>query len=186
MLNSKDKTPQRSTDRQPESPAGNSHLIVEFKKVSQVAIVVRNLRSSMKRYWEELGVGPWKVWAFGPSNLADMTLHGKPGDYSFKVGMAYVGDVSIELIEPLQGESIFREFLDKKGEGIHHLKCSSQDAERIVEQFKKNGGEVLQSAKIGDASFHYLDTESKLGFILELATGRALRDRPPDEVYPPQ
>jgi len=161
-------------------------LIVEFSKVSQVALVVRNLRESMRHYWEALGVGPWPVWAFDSSNLADMTPHGKPGDYSFRVGMAYVGDVSIELVEPLQGESIFKEFLNRKGEGIHHLKCSSQDAERIVEQFKKKGGKVLQSAKIGDAAFHYLDTESELGFILELATGRALRDRPPDEVYPPQ
>lgn len=161
-------------------------MIAHFDKFSQVAIVVRDLRTSMKHYWEELEIGPWKVWTFNSSNLTDMTLHGKPCDYSFRVGMAYVGDVSIELVEPLQGESIFKEFLNRKGEGVHHLKYSSQDAERIVEQFKRRGGKVLQSAKIGDAAFHYLDTESELGFILELATGRALRDRPPDEVYPPQ
>ena len=99
---------------------------------------------------------------------------------------ASIGPYRIELVSPVQGNPLYVDFLREKGEGIHHLKCSSQDAERIVEQFKRNGGEVLQSARIGDASFHYLDTESKLGFILELATGRALRDRPPDEVYPSQ
>ena len=160
-------------------------MIVHFDKFSQVAIVVRDLRASMKHFWEELGVGPWKVWKFSSQNLTDMTLHGNPAEHSFIVGMAYVGDVSIELVQPLEGESIFKEFLDRKGEGIHHLKCSSQDAESIVEKFKKCGGNVLQSARIGDAAFHYLDTESRLGFILELATGRALRYRPPDEVYPP-
>jgi hypothetical protein len=160
-------------------------MIVYFDKFSQVAIVVRDLRASMKHFWEELGVGPWKIWRFSSQNLTDMTLHGKPAEYSFIVGMAYVGDVSIELVQPLEGESIFKEFLDKKGEGIHHLKCTSQDAESIVEKFKEGGGKILQSARIGDAAFHYLDTESKLGFILELATGKALRNRPPDEVYPP-
>ncbi len=164
----------------------NRRMIVHFNKFSQVAIVVRDLRASMKHFWEELGVGPWKVWTFSSANLTDMTFHGKPAEYSFMVGMGYVGDVSVELVQPLEGESIFREFLDRKGEGVHHLKCTSQDAESIVEKFKTNGGKVLQSARIGDAAFHYLDTESKLGFILELATGRALRDRPPDEVYPPQ
>jgi methylmalonyl-CoA/ethylmalonyl-CoA epimerase len=159
-------------------------MIVRFDKFSQAAIVVRDLKASTKHFWEELGVGPWKIWRFDSSNLTDMTLHGNPAEYSFIVGMAYVGDVSIELVQPLEGESIFKEFLNKKGEGIHHLKYSSQEAERIVEQFKKRGGKVLQSARIGDAAFHYLDTESKLGFILEVATGRALRDRPPDEVYP--
>lgn len=160
-------------------------MIVEFNKLSQVALVVRDLRASMKHFWEELGVGPWKIWTFDSRNLADMTLHGKPGEYSFKVGVAYIGEISIELVQPLDGESIFKEFLDKRGEGIHHLKCSSENAEAIVETFKKNGGKVLQSARIGDAAFHYLDTQSKLGFILELATGRALRNRPPDEMYPP-
>ena len=159
-------------------------MIEEFNKFSQVAIVVKDLRASMKHFWEELRVGPWKIWRFGSQNLTDMTLHGKPAEYSFIVGMAYVGDVSMELVQPLEGESIFREFLDSKGEGIHHLKCTSPDAEIVVENFKKGGGRVLQSARIGDAAFHYLDTEPTLGFILELATGRALRDRPPDEVYP--
>jgi len=159
-------------------------MIVEFNKFSQVAIVVKDLSASMKHFWEELRVGPWKIWRFDSQNLTDMSLHGKPAEYSFIVGMAYVGDVSIELVQPLEGESIFREFLDSKGEGIHHLKCTSPDAEVVVENFKKGGGRVLQSARIGDAAFHYLDTEPTLGFILELATGRALRDRPPDEVYP--
>jgi hypothetical protein len=160
-------------------------MIVEFNKLSQVAIVVRDLKVSMKHFWEELGVGPWKVWRFGPHNLTDMTLRGQPAEYSFIVGMAYVGDVSIELVQHLEGNSIFREFLTKKGEGVHHLKCTSPDAESIVQRFTQEGGKVLQSARIGGAAFHYLDTESKLGIILELATGRALRDRPPDEVYPP-
>ncbi|MGB9023739.1 MAG: VOC family protein, partial [Candidatus Bathyarchaeia archaeon] len=104
-------------------------MIVYFDKFSQVAIVVRDLMASMKHFWEELGVGPWKIWRFSSENLTDMILHGKPAEYSFIVGMAYVGDVSIELVQPLEGESIFKEFLDKKGEGIHHLKCASQDAE---------------------------------------------------------
>lgn len=160
-------------------------MIVEFNRLSQVALVVRDLRVSMKHFWEELGVGPWKIWTFNSQNLDDMTLHGKPSEYSFKVGVAYLGDISIELVQPLSGESIFKEFLDTRGEGIHHLKCSSENAEALVQTFKKNGGKVLQSARIGDAAFHYLDTESELGFILELATGRALRDRPPEEVYPP-
>lgn len=159
-------------------------MIVEFNRLSQVAVVVRDLRASMKHFWEEIRVGPWRIWKFDSQNLTDMTLHGRPAEYSFIVGMAYVGDVSIELVQPLDGESIFREFLESRGEGIHHLKCTSQEAESIVERFKKAGGKVLQSARIGDAAFHYLDTESTLGFILELATGRALRDRPPDEVYP--
>jgi len=157
-------------------------LIVKYDKVSQVAIVVRDLRKSMTHYWEELGIGPWKIWNFTPSNTREMTLHGKPDKHSFRIAEAMVGDLSVELIEHLEGKTIYKEFLDKKGEGLHHLKYTVQNPKVIVEKFKKAGIEVTQSGKVGKGSYYYLDTESKLGFIIELATGEPARS--PDEIYP--
>jgi 4-hydroxyphenylpyruvate dioxygenase-like putative hemolysin len=99
--------------------------------------------------------------------------------------MSKVGDVQIELVQPLEGNSIFKEFLEKRGEGIHHLKYTVSDPEQVLERLRKEGIEILQSGKLGQGAFYYLDTESRLGFILELATGQALKLRPPDEIYPP-
>ncbi|MEM1563303.1 MAG: VOC family protein [Candidatus Bathyarchaeia archaeon] len=157
-------------------------MIFKFDKVSQVAIVVRNLEEAMKRYWEDMGIGPWKVWYFNPSNTRDMTFRGKPSQHAFRIAEAMVGDVSIELIEPLEGETTYKEFLDKKGEGLHHIKYTTDNPEEILEKFRKLGIEVIQSGRVGQGSYHYLDTESRFGFILELATGQP--DRPPDEIYP--
>lgn len=159
-------------------------MILKFDKVSQIAIVVRDVKASVKRYWEELGVGPWNIWDLDHRSMSEMTLRGKPGSYSFRVAMTTIGDVAIELVQPLEGHSIFKEFLDRKGEGLHHLKYKMEDTDSTLHEFTKKGGRVLQSARIGDSSFYYLDTESKLGFVLELSTGRALAARTPDEVYP--
>jgi hypothetical protein len=70
-------------------------MIIKFDKVTQVAIVVKDLYESMKRYWEDLGIGPWKVWNFNPSNTREMTYRGKPSKHSFRIAEAMVGDVSI-------------------------------------------------------------------------------------------
>ena len=84
----------------------------------------------------------------------------------------------------MEGETIYKEFLDKKGEGLHHIKYTAENPEETIEKFKKAGINVIQSGKVGTGSYHYFDTENKLGFILEMATGQP--DRPPDEIYPPE
>jgi len=157
-------------------------MLFKFDKLSQVAIVVKDLREAMKRYWEDMGIGPWKIWYFDPSNTRDMTFRGKPSKHAFRIAEAMVGDISIELIEPLEGETTYKEFLDKKGEGLHHIKYTTDKPEVILEKFKKLGIGVIQSGRVGQGSYHYLDTESRFGFILELATGQP--DRPPDEIFP--
>ncbi|MBS7654511.1 VOC family protein [Candidatus Bathyarchaeota archaeon] len=159
-------------------------MFFRFDKISQVALVVKDLHKSIKSLWEDLGIGPWKIWTLTPENT-ETILHGRRCKSSFRVGIAKIGDISFELVQPFGGESIVQEFLDKRGEGLHHLKYAVENPETILENFKKEGVLILQSGKIGDSSFYYLDTESKFGFILELSTGQALRMKPPDELYPP-
>ena len=154
-------------------------------KVSQIAIVARDVRGSVKRFWEDLGVGPWSMWDLDRRTMSEMTLYGKPADYSFRVAMTTIGEVQIELVQPLEGRSIFSEFLANRGGGLHHLKYKTPEMEAVVDEFKRNGGRILQSARIGAGHFYYLDTEEELGVILELSSGKALGAKPPDQVYPP-
>jgi len=160
-------------------------LIVQFDKLSQVALVVKDVQTSARNYWDQLGVGPWKIWDLGPQCMTEMTLRGKPARYSFRVAVTYVGDVAFELVQPIEGESIFKEFFDEHGEGLHHLKYSPKNPEEVLNDFKMKGGLILQSARLPEGAFYYLDTKSELGFTMELSTGRALRNRPPDAVFPP-
>jgi hypothetical protein len=93
-----------------------------------------------------------------------------------------VEDVSVELIEHMKGETIYKEFLEKHAGGLHHLKYIAADPEGILEEFKKEGIDVLQSGRVGKCSYYYLDTQSRLGFILEVCIGQP--DRPPDRIFP--
>src|SRR5262245_52866182 len=47
-----------------------------FTKVVQVAMVVNDVEASVRRYWDDLGIGPWKLYTLGPANTSNMTFHG--------------------------------------------------------------------------------------------------------------
>ena len=51
-----------------------------------------------------------------------MTYHGKPADFSAKFCFADMGNVELEIIQPISGKSVWFDFLEKHGEGIHHIK----------------------------------------------------------------
>ena len=94
-----------------------------------------------------------------------------------------VGDLCVELIEHLEGETIYKEFLDKRGEGLHHIQYMTNEIEEALEKFRKAGIGIMQSGKVEKDSYYYLDTESRFGIIVELATNFGFI--PPERTFPP-
>jgi len=92
-------------------------LPFQVTAVSQVGFVVRDLDKAMAAYWR-VGVGPWRVYTYGAPLVKDITYRGKPGNWRFLIALASLGaGFSLELIQPLSGESIYSEFLEHHGEG---------------------------------------------------------------------
>ncbi len=89
------------------------------------------------------------------------------------VAMGKIGTGMLELLESERGETIYKEFLDKHGEGVHHIGFFvDQDHDRacnalIDEGFPHTqGGPILGENR--DGRFDYFDTEKKLGTTIEL------------------
>ncbi|MDP6100133.1 MAG: VOC family protein [Dehalococcoidia bacterium] len=139
---------------------------VAVKEVLQVCVVVKDVEQTTENYQRVVGIGPWKVFTVGPPTLSG-TLRGKPEAYSMKIALARVGDIAWELIEPLEGPSIYREFLEQKGEGLHHIKFAVDDHDKSVAEFAGHGIGVLMGGAMESRGYSYMDTESVLGFILE-------------------
>jgi methylmalonyl-CoA epimerase len=71
------------------------------------------------------------------------------GDGTLKVSMVKVGEVSIELIEPIGNEGVMAKFLEKRGEGLHHICYEVDDIHSAVSSLKESGMEVLGEPKPG-------------------------------------
>ena len=121
---------------------------VKLDSIDQIAVVVRDLDAAMSRYAKELGIGPWDVYTYGPQRLWKMTYRGVEQPYAMKLGLAFVGPTMYELIEPLdQGATIYQEFLDERGEGLHHLGYYVADIDDAIAEMEARGYPVLQSGR---------------------------------------
>ena len=56
-----------------------------------------------------------------------------------------MGGIGLELIQPLKGRSVYGEFLEKKGEGIHHLAFMVEDLDAEIADMEKRGFKVVQT-----------------------------------------
>lgn len=156
--------------------------------ISQIAIVVEDVEAALERYHRSLGWGPWNVYRHEPPMLHDTYLRGEPTKYSMIGAEAHVGPIVVELLQPLEGPSIYREWLDEKGEGLHHIACmrpTPEASDQMKERFAAAGAAPLMGGRIGETiEFYYLDTGPLLKVIVESGTGHAV-ELQPAYVYPP-
>jgi hypothetical protein len=147
--------------------------IVKVSELFQVGIVVRDLEKSKKDYQRLMGIASWREFEMDSSTV-EMTYRGKPTQHSFKAAFTMLGPLMIELLEPLEGEGTYRDFLEEHGEGIHHLGHARFDnLDEAVKALEDAGFPCIETG--GDpAGFHkwaYVDTTKSLGYILELSSG---------------
>jgi methylmalonyl-CoA/ethylmalonyl-CoA epimerase len=149
--------------------AESTRPIVKVSGLHQVGIVVRDLEDSMKHYESIFGIGSWQVITVDPSILSDMTYHGRPVQYTFRVALATVGQIELELLQPVEGENIYSDFLKEHGEGLHHLGHVKVDnLDEAVQALEKDGFACLQSGRYPGGAYAYMDMVKPLGYIIEL------------------
>ena len=118
---------------------------LDASQLHQVCVVVRDLEKSMEHYQNTLGIGPWEVSEWDDSNISEMTYHGRPARHRFRVALTMVGPMQLELIQPLEGENLYSDFLKEHGEGLHHLGHVMVDnTSEAIPALEKEGFRCLQ------------------------------------------
>jgi methylmalonyl-CoA/ethylmalonyl-CoA epimerase len=150
-------------------------------RITQVAVVVRNLRKTMEAYHKLMGWGPWSVYEHKSPVLHHTMLHGKEVPYSMLGAEVHCDPIDFELLEPLDGPSIYKEFLEERGEGLHHVSVVSprEDVHAALNEFRRQGVEVAMSGRLGDnIEFYYMDTQPVLKMVAETVSGHAISMKP--------
>ena len=136
---------------------------IKVSELYQAAVVVHDLEQSIERYRSTLGIGPWKVVDVDSADLATATYHGRPAQYKFRAALAMAGPMQLELIQPVEGDSIFRDFLAEHGEGLHHLgHIRVNDLAGSIQALEEVGFPCLQSGSVPGAGYAYIDTVKAL------------------------
>lgn len=154
-------------------------------KVMQVCVVVRDLDQTIRQYYELAGIGPWSVWT---PQLENMRIRGATARYSMKLALAWTENFMWEVIQPLEGPSIYQEFLDERGEGMHHvlIEASNYRYEQLIADAGARGCPALMEGTWGETDFAYLDTQEALGMLIEVRRrGPNFIGRPKPDYYFP-
>ena len=127
-------------------------------KIDHIAIAVNDLESAMKQYQEALGVKDVEFETVETEGV--------------KVGILHLENGRIELMEPTNDSSPIKKFLEKKGEGLHHMALETDDIEGEVTRMEGCGIQFLGKVRPGSAGTKviFIHPKSLRGVLAELCS----------------
>ena len=136
-----------------------------FAQLHHISVIVRDIDAAVT-FYESIGIGPFK--SYPPiKEYVKIDVPDKEGFHNLTIKCAQIGAVELQLIQPGTGQSLYKDFLDKKGEGVYHLGFVVDDIEKSGVEVKAMGLGVISSGRRENGSgFSYLDTVDKAGVTL--------------------
>jgi methylmalonyl-CoA/ethylmalonyl-CoA epimerase len=129
-----------------------------IEKIHHIGIAVRSLDDALKFYRD----------TFGLHLQAEATIE----DQGVKAVLLSIGQSEIELLEPTRPDSAVGRFLERKGEGLHHICFQTPDVDAELDSLKQKGVELVdQQPRRGIAGMIcFLHPKASKGVLVELAT----------------
>ena len=128
-----------------------------IKKIDHIGVAVKNLNEAMKLYRESLGLE-----IEGTEEVKEQRV---------KVAFIPVGETRIELIESTDPNGIIAKFIERRGEGIHHIALEVDHIEGVLQKLKEKGVQLIdEKPRIGvhKMKIAFLHPRSTNGVLLEL------------------
>lgn len=147
---------------------GSKDAVLASKTVTQVAVIVKDIDKVRTAWADILGIEPPSVSIAEGHSSRPTKYRGRSSDAKAKLAFITMDNLQIELIQPLGGNSTWQEFLDKNGEGIHHIAFSVKNIEGVEKQFELKGIPTVQTGGWDGGAYSYIDASGKLGCMLEL------------------
>ena len=139
-----------------------------LSNVRHIGLIVRDIDKAIAHF-QSLGIGP-----FEPLKviITRREVQGKPvtiDSVKVKVRTAQMGDMQLELIEPDEGKSPWREFLETRGDGIEHLGFFVDDIDRETARMEEKGFKILRRGGFQNGGGNsFIDTSQAVGINMEL------------------
>ena len=142
----------------------NNEGLTSSWKILQIGMVVKDMGQAVESL-SAFGFGPFDTKELPPGGK--LVSKSQPGRARVDLLRTMLGDIELELCQPVSGQSTHQEYLDSKGEGIHHVLFEVQDLNAELDRFTKHGAKVLLHITFDGGGLAYVDLNT-CGFIVEL------------------
>ncbi len=136
--------------------------------ICQVGMVVRDIEKTASAYADVFGVPVPPVLLTDEEKVSHVRYRGRPTAGRAKLAFFPMGAVSLELIEPVGGPSTWREFLDRHGEGVHHIAFMVKGMDGVLAYLDGKRLPAVQRGDYKGGRYAYVDAEGPLKIALEL------------------
>jgi methylmalonyl-CoA/ethylmalonyl-CoA epimerase len=137
---------------------------IQLTNLSHVGIAVKDADKTLEFLSSIWNIGkPMDVTVYTPSE--EDLMYGE--QFTAKLVQVKFGPLNLELLEPIEGNSIWKQFIDEKGEGIHHIALGVSNYDEVCQQFKDGGHELLIEAVFHGERWCYFATAPG-GMIIEI------------------
>jgi methylmalonyl-CoA/ethylmalonyl-CoA epimerase len=128
-----------------------------IKKIDHIAIVVKDIDKAIKGYEEMFGFKKISKMEFGGGEAI--------------VAIIKVGDINLELFQPVKAGTAFDKFLKENGGGLHHISFLTDDILKEIKNIKAKGKKMTHNEPIElpDAKIAFVDAASAENVSIELA-----------------
>lgn len=149
-----------------------------FTNPIQIGLIVKDLDTLFANLEEVLGIekSDFRIASFPPEGHEDILrlYHGEPEKFTAKFCFLNWGNIELELIQPLEGNTVWKDYLENtpNGLGLHHIKFMTDHQEPVKEYFDSKGIEMVTCGEgVGPNAgriWAFYDTFKKLGFDIEV------------------
>ncbi|GGJ14148.1 lactoylglutathione lyase [Alicyclobacillus cellulosilyticus] len=136
--------------------------------VTQIGIIVRDIEKTSQAFADFFGVEKPKWFLTDTIDKTQATYRGEPCYGRAKLAFFKLGNLDIELIEPDEHPSTWREFLDQHGEGVHHIAFVIQGMQEKITLLAGRDMPLVQKGEYTGGRYAYIDTVPQLKVAIEL------------------
>jgi len=135
--------------------------------ITQIGIVVKDIDKSAQAYAEIFGVKKPEAVITAPQSETHALYKGQPTEARAKLAFFQFKNISLELIDPIGGPSTWQEFLETKGEGVHHIAFNIKKSGEKLKCLAEKGINIDQQGDFRGGCYKYLNATEPLKVILE-------------------
>lgn len=145
---------------------GNGLLGNNF--ITQIGILVHDIEAVSRKYADFFGIDKPIIITTDPFEIAQTENRGESTPARAKLAFINMGSLQLELIEPDEHPSTWREYLDAHGEGPHHIAFVIEGMKEKITLLEGRGMPLMQKGEYVGGRYAYVDTFNELKVLIEL------------------
>ena len=145
--------------------------LLQTDQIVQLGLIVRDLETTKRKVAAFLGVEVPPTVTSGEYEVTQTVYRGQPApEAECRMAFFYFGNLQVEFIQPNDAPSVWREHLETRGEGLHHIAFAAKGMQRCIERLEADGYPMVQKGEYrgNNGRYAYFDATDTLKMFFEL------------------